>query len=72
MYIINRAGSVEPYKTKGVAMRFYKPHTKFYCGVDTRSRIIYVCIIGEDKKILVHKKLKNQDTTQLLEIDELE
>ncbi len=32
------------------------------------SRVIYLCIIGEDKKILVHKKLKNQDTTQLLEI----
>ncbi|MDL1957765.1 MAG: hypothetical protein LWW99_00015 [Deltaproteobacteria bacterium] len=53
-------------------MRFYKPHTKFYCGVDMHSRIIYVCVIGEDKKILVHKKLKNQDTIQLLEIDELE
>ena len=53
-------------------MRFYKPHIKFYCGVDMHSRITYVCVIGEDKKILVHKKLKNQDTTQLLGIDELE
>ena len=49
-------------------MRFYKPHTRFYCGVDIHSRVIYVCIIGEDKKILVHKNLKNQDTAQLLEI----
>ena len=47
-------------------MRFYKPHTRFYCGVDMHSRTIYVCIIGEDKKILVHKKINNQDRNQLL------
>lgn len=49
-------------------MRFYKPHTKFYCGIDVHSRIIYMCIIGEDKKALVHRKLKNQDTGKLVKI----
>ena len=49
-------------------MNFYQPHSKFYCGVDMHSRIIYICIIGEDKKILVHKSIRNQDTKQLLEI----
>lgn len=47
-------------------MRFYKPHTKFYCGIDVHSRIIYMCIIGENKKILLHRKLKNMETDKLL------
>ena len=46
-------------------MRFYKPHTKFYCGIDVHSRIIYICIIGENKKVLVHRKLKNMETDKL-------
>lgn len=47
-------------------MRFYKPHSKFYCGIDVHSRIIYICIIGENKKVLVHRKLKNMETDKLL------
>ncbi|MFH2137400.1 MAG: IS110 family transposase [Candidatus Omnitrophota bacterium] len=49
-------------------MRFYKPYSKFYCGIDVHSRIIYLCIIGADKKVIVHRKLKNLETDKLLAI----
>ncbi len=48
-------------------MRFYQPHSKFYCGIDVHSRIIYVCIIADSKKVILHRKLQNQETDKLLD-----
>ena len=49
-------------------MRFYTPHTLFYCGVDLHARNMYICIIDDKKKILLHRKLQNQDTHLFLRI----
>jgi transposase len=47
-------------------MNFYKPHTKFYCGVDLHSRNIYICVIDREQKKFVHKNLKNRETDLFL------
>jgi len=47
-------------------MNFYKPHTKFYCGIDLHSRNIYICVIDRQQKDFVHKNLKNRDTDLFL------
>ena len=38
-------------------MRFYTNQHQFYCGIDLHARTMYVCIIDDEGKILVHKNL---------------
>ena len=49
-------------------MNFYQPNKQFYCGVDLHARTIYICIIDQKKKVLMHKQLKNRDTELFLKI----
>jgi len=49
-------------------MRFYNAIRQFYCGVDLHARSIYICIMNKDRKVLVHRKLKNSSTDLLLKI----
>ena len=49
-------------------MRFYNAIRRFYCGVDLHARSIYICIMDKDRKVLVHRKLKNSSTDLLLKI----
>ncbi len=49
-------------------MRFYNAIRQFYCGVDLHARSIYICIMNKDRKVLVHRKLKNCSTDILLRI----
>ena len=49
-------------------MRFYMPHTEFYCGIDLHARFLYLCVMDKNKKILVHRKLRNQHTILLLKL----
>ncbi len=58
-------GRINP---KEAFMRFYKPHTKFYCGVDLHARDIYICITGQNKEAFVHRSLANKDTQVFLKI----
>ena len=41
-------------------MRFYTAHHQFYCGIDLHARSIYVCIMDQSGRILVHKNLPAQ------------
>jgi len=49
-------------------MRFYQPHTQFYCGIDLHATVLYLCIIDNNKKIHLHRKVRNQDTELLLKL----
>ena len=49
-------------------MNFYQSNKQFYCGVDLHARTIYICIIDQNKKVLMHKQLKNRDTEIFLKI----
>jgi len=40
-------------------MRFYKPTTKYCCGVDLHSRNIYVCVVDRDGDIHCHRSLRS-------------
>jgi transposase len=39
-------------------MRFYKQQHKYYCGIDLHARKMYVCIISQKGKVVVHKNIK--------------
>ena len=39
-------------------MRFYTLQHQHYCGIDLHARSMYVCIINQAGKILVHRKLR--------------
>ncbi|MEW5816509.1 MAG: IS110 family transposase, partial [Spirochaetota bacterium] len=41
-------------------MRFYTHQHQFYCGIDLHARSIYVCIMDQAGKVLVHKNLPAQ------------
>ena len=38
-------------------MNFYKLAHKYYCGVDLHSRTLYLCIVGQDGAVLLHRSL---------------
>lgn len=40
-------------------MRFYQPHTQFYCGIDLHTRNMYPCILTRDNDVLFHRGMKN-------------
>jgi transposase len=38
-------------------MRFYTQNHKYYCGIDLHARTMYVCILDQTGKILIHRNL---------------
>jgi len=38
-------------------MNFYNNTHPYYCGIDLHARLLYVCIIDQDGKTLVHKEI---------------
>ena len=38
-------------------MRFYTRQHVHYCGIDLHARSLYLCILDQKGKTLVHKKL---------------
>jgi transposase len=48
-------------------MKFYNHQHPFYCGIDLHARILYVCILDDQGKTLVHQKIGN-DSSALLEL----
>ena len=38
-------------------MRFYTKQHQFYCGIDLHARTMYICIMNNEGKILVHKNM---------------
>ena len=47
-------------------MRFYTRQHVHYCGIDLHARSLYVCILDQEGKTLVHRKLPC-DREKLLE-----
>ncbi|MCH5377362.1 MAG: IS110 family transposase [Planctomycetes bacterium] len=41
-------------------MRFYKPTTKYCCGVDLHNRNLYVCIVDRDGEIHRHRSMRSK------------
>jgi transposase len=39
-------------------MKFYTQTHQHYCGIDLHARCLYVCILDQDGKILVHQNIK--------------
>jgi len=39
-------------------MRFYTRHHQFYCGIDLHARSMYVCIMDQSGKILLHRNFR--------------
>jgi hypothetical protein len=38
-------------------MRFYTQPHQYYCGIDLHTKNMYVCILNQGGKILVHKNI---------------
>jgi hypothetical protein len=39
-------------------MRFYTKKHRYYCGIDLHARSMYICILGDEEKPLVHRNCK--------------
>jgi transposase len=48
-------------------MKFYTEQHPYYCGIDLHARSMYVCVIDQSGKTLVHKNIKT-DPDSLLKI----
>lgn len=42
----------------GKAMRFYNQQHRYYCGIDLHARKMYVCILDQREKTIVHKNIQ--------------
>lgn len=40
-------------------MKFYTNSHKYYCGIDLHARILYVCILDNDGKKVLHQQIKD-------------
>ena len=38
-------------------MRFYTNSHKYYCGIDLHTKMMYVCILNNQGKVLVHRNI---------------
>jgi transposase len=41
-------------------MRFYTDNHKHYCGIDLHAKTMYLCILGKDGEVLLHKNFKSR------------
>ena len=39
-------------------MRFYSQQHQYYCGIDLHARSIYLCIMDQSGKILLHRNMR--------------
>jgi hypothetical protein len=49
-------------------MNFYEVAHKYYCGVDLQSRTMYICVVGQDGVVLLHRSLPYDPVRFLLAI----
>lgn len=38
-------------------MRFYMRTHKHYCGIDLHARSMYLCVLNQEGKVLLHRNL---------------
>ena len=50
-------------------MRFYTGQHQYYCGIDLHTKNMYICILDQAGKILVHKNISTSPQTLLRIID---
>ena len=48
-------------------MKFYNNQHKYYCGIDLHARKMYVCILSNKGKVVVHQNIKT-DSEQFFEL----
>ena len=48
-------------------MRFYTQQHRHYCGIDLHARSMYICLLDQSGKTLVHRKL-SCDSDELLRV----
>jgi hypothetical protein len=39
-------------------MRFYTTTHKHYCGIDLHAKNMYVCLLSQEGKVLLHRNLR--------------
>jgi transposase len=39
-------------------MRFYTNQHKFYCGIDLHARTMYLCVLDQEGKVVLHRDIK--------------
>ncbi len=39
-------------------MQFYTKKHQYYCGIELHTKIIYICLLDSDGKVLEHKQTK--------------
>lgn len=49
-------------------MRFYTCQKQFACGIDLHAKSLYLCLIDQQRTVLVHRKVQNNDTALLQSI----
>jgi hypothetical protein len=49
-------------------MNLYKLRHKYYCGVDLHSRTLYLCVVGQEGGVLLHRSLPCDPTRFLLAV----
>jgi len=48
----------QPETKKRGKMKFYNHQYQYYCGIDLHARKMYVCILGQKGKPMVHENIK--------------
>ena len=46
-------------------MRFYTNQHQFYCGIDLHARRMEVCILPQEREIILHRNMKASPETFL-------
>jgi len=46
-------------------MKFYNEQHKYYCGIDLHARKMYLCILNQEGKMLLHKNIQAKPDTFL-------
>ena len=49
-------------------MEMYQCKHEFVCGIDLHSKMMYVCIVDRELKVLFHKAIANNDTKKFKEV----
>jgi len=50
-----------------MSITYHQPNYEFICGVDLHSKMTYICIINQEKEVLVHRNIKGNCLDTFLE-----
>lgn len=52
------AGTRLPSTQGGLLMRFYTKQHQFYCGIDLHTNKMYLCILNDEGKVVLHRNIR--------------